>query len=287
MVSRIAENYPAYCISFVAMATKVVLITGGSSGIGRACAMAFSAAGYRVAISGRRRDRLLEVVREIDSKAAGIALAVEADVSSEEDCGRLIRETVEAFGGIDVLINNAGISMRALFNEMHLDVIKKVMDTNFWGAVYCTKFALPFLLERKGSVVGVSSIAGKVGLPGRTGYSASKFALEGFLQSLRNENLHKGLHVLVACPGFTASEIRSTALSADGSMQGESPREEKQMMSAEEVAVHILKSVEHRRRDLVLTFSGKITVLLRKFFPSLTDRLVYNHMAKEPGSPFR
>lgn len=269
------------------MSSKVVLITGGSSGIGRACALAFSAAGYRVAISGRRKDRLLAVVGEMDPRSTGIALAVEADVSSEQDCQRLVDETVNAFGGIDVLVNNAGISMRALFSDLHLDVLRQVMDTNFWGAVYCTKYALPYLLERKGSVVGVSSIAGKVGLPGRTGYSASKFALEGFLQSLRNENLKKGLHVLVACPGFTASEIRSAALSADGSKQGESPRQEQHMMSAETVAGHILKAVTHRRRDLVLTFNGKITILLRKWFPAFTDRLVYRHMAKEPGSPFR
>jgi short-subunit dehydrogenase len=111
--------------------------------------------------------------------------------------------------------------------------------------------------------------------------------LEGFLQSLRTENSRKGLHVLVACPGFTASEIRSTALSADGTKQGESPREEQQMMSAEEVAQHIFKAVEHRQRDLVLTFNGKLTVFLRKWLPAFTDRLVFNHMAKEPGSPFR
>lgn len=269
------------------MSSKVALITGGSSGIGRACALAFSAAGYRVVISGRRKDRLLAVVGEMDPRSTGLALAVEADVSSEADCERLVKEAVSAFGGIDVLVNNAGISMRALFNDLHLDVIRKVMDTNFWGAVYCTKYALPHLLERKGSVVGVSSIAGKVGLPGRTGYSASKFALEGFLQSLRNENLKKGLHVLVACPGFTASEIRNTALSSDGSRQGESPREERQMMTAESVARHILHAVEYRKRDLVLTFNGRLTVFLRKWFPKFTDRLVYQHMAKEPGSPFQ
>ncbi|MFM1745156.1 MAG: hypothetical protein RLZZ630_1093 [Bacteroidota bacterium] len=286
-VVHLDKSLLALCISFVRMSSKVVLITGGSSGIGRACALVFAAHGHRVAISGRRKDMLDSVVAEVDPARKGLALAIEADVSREEDCQRLIQETVNAFGGIDILVNNAGISMRALFNDLHLDVLRKVMDTNFWGAVYCTKYALPHLLERKGSVVGVSSIAGKVGLPGRTGYSASKFALEGFLQSLRNENATKGLHVLVACPGFTASEIRSRALAADGSKQGESPREEQQMMSAETVAMHILRAVERRQRDLVLTFNGRITVWLRKFFPAFTDRLVYRHMSKEPGSPFQ
>jgi short-subunit dehydrogenase len=143
------------------------------------------------------------------------------------------------------------------------------------------------LLETKGSVVGVSSIAGKKGLPGRTGYSSSKFAMEGFLETLRTENLKKDLHVLVACPGFTATDIRNTALSADGSTQGESPRDEQKMMTADEVAHEIFVAVEKRKRDLILTGNGKLTVWLNKFFPSMMDKLVYNHMAKEPGSPFK
>jgi dehydrogenase/reductase SDR family member 7B len=162
-----------------------------------------------------------------------------------------------------------------------------LMQVNFWGAVYCTKYAMPCLLESRGSVVGVSSIAGYKGLPARSGYSASKFALQGFLECLRIENLKTGLHVLIACPGFTASNIRKTALAQDGSMQGESPREEDEMMSAETVAHHIVDATIKRRRTLILTRQGKLTVLLNKFFPKLTDKLVYNHMAKEPDSPFR
>lgn len=217
----------------------------------------------------------------------GRALVVTGDVSREEDCRNLIEAAVKTFGGVDVLINNAGISMRALFAELDLGVIRKLMDTNFWGTVYCTKYALPYLLRVKGSVVGISSIAGKKGLPGRTGYSASKFAMEGFMETLRTENLKNDLHVLVACPGFTASDIRNTALSADGSSQGESPREEAKMMTAEEVADRIFTAVIHRKRDLVMTINGKLTVLLNKFFPGLMDKVVYNHMAKEPGSPFK
>ena len=268
------------------MSSKVVVITGASSGIGRACALGFAARGYRVVISGRRKDKLDEVVKLADPRKAGYVLAVEGDVSNPEDCERLIAEAVRVFGGIDVLVNNAGISMRALFADLDLNVLHQVMDTNFWGAVYCTKAAMPYLLERRGSVVGISSIAGKKGLPGRTGYSASKFALEGFLETLRTENLKKGLHVLVACPGFTASEIRQTALSADGRPQGESPRSESDMMSAEEVASRIITAVEKRKRDLILTATGKLTVWLNKLFPGLSDKLVYRHMAKEPGSPF-
>jgi len=268
------------------MGTKVVIITGASSGIGKACAGTFLKNGYSVVISGRNSAKLNEVALALDPSGNRL-LAVTADVSKEDDCKTLIQAAVQKFGRIDVLINNAGISMRALFADLDLSVIRQLMDTNFWGTVYCTKFALPYLLEAKGSVVGVSSIAGKKGLPGRTGYSSSKFAMEGFLETLRTENLKKDLHVLVACPGFTATDIRNTALSADGTTQGESPRDEQKMMTADEVANEIFTAVVKRKRDLILTGNGKLTVWLNKFFPAMMDKLVYNHMAKEPGSPFK
>ena len=197
-------------------------------------------------------------------------------------------ETIKNFGRIDILINNAGISMRALFKDVELNVLKRLMDVNFWGAVYCTKYALPYLQASKGSVVGISSIAGFIGLPGRTGYSASKFALHGFLETLRIENLKTGLHVLIAAPGFTATNVRKVALTAHGGQQGETPRAEDKMMSAETVAIHLAKAIKKRKRTLILTFvEGKLTVFLRKWLPSLVDRLAYNHMAKEPDSPFK
>lgn len=268
------------------MKNKVVLITGGTSGIGKACAFVFGKAGAKVVVSGRNQQNLDETARELT--AAGIqALAVKADVSIEADCQRMVQETVDRFGQLDVLINNAGISMRALFQDLDLDVIRKVMDINFWGTVYTTKFALPYILDTKGSVIGMSSIAGYRGLPARTGYSASKFAMHGFLETLRTELLHKGVHVLIACPGFTASNIRNTALAANGQQQGESPRDEDDMMTAEEVAERILKATQQRKRDLVMTFQGKLTVFLNKWFPGLTDKLVYNHMAKEKDSPLK
>jgi short-subunit dehydrogenase len=160
------------------------------------------------------------------------------------------------------------------------------MDINFWGTVYCTKYALPFLLKSKGSVVGISSIAGYKGLPARTGYSASKFAMQGFLESLRIENLKKDLHVLIACPGFTASNIRNTALAADGSQQGESPRDEGKMMQPNEVALALMRAIEKRKRTLTLTTQGKLLVFLNKFIPAQVDRMVFKQMAKEPDSPF-
>ncbi len=176
--------------------------------------------------------------------------------------------------------------MRAAFANLDIDVLKKVMDVNFWGTVYCTRYAIASILDNKGSVVGVSSIAGYKGLPGRTGYSSSKFAMHGFLEALRIENIKKGLHVLIACPGFTASNIRNSALIGDGSSQGETPRDEKNMMQPDEVAESIVDAVVKRKDRLTLTINGKLTVLLNKFFPKLVDKLVYNHMSKEPDSPF-
>lgn len=268
------------------MKDKVVLITGGTSGIGRACAVVFGQAGARVVVTGRDQAKLAETAQQLTQ--LGIQhRTVRADVGVEADSARAIMETIAAFGRLDVLINNAGISMRALFQDADLEVIKRLMQTNFFGTVFTTKFALPHILAAKGSIVGISSIAGYRGLPGRTGYSASKFAMQGFLEALRTELLHQGVHVLVACPGFTASNIRQTALAADGSAQGESPRDEAQMMSSEEVASHLLRAVQQRRRDLVLTAQGKLIVFLNKWLPGITDKLVLNHFRKEEGSPIK
>ncbi len=268
------------------MKDKVVIITGGTSGIGKACALAFGQAGARVVISGRDPQKLKATAEELTQKQI-INWAVQSDVSVEADAEKLVAETIAQFGRIDVLINNAGISMRALFQDLDLRVIKQVMDINFYGTVQVTKFALPFILQSKGSIIGVSSIAGYRGLPGRTGYSASKFAMQGFLEALRTEVMHQGVHVMVACPGFTASNIRNTALNATGNTQGESPRAEEKMMTAEEVATRILKATQRRQREVIMTSQGKLTVFLNKWLPSLTDKLVYNVMAKEKDSPFK
>jgi short-subunit dehydrogenase len=267
------------------MIGKVVIITGASSGIGRALAKEFYSRGARISLGARRIDQLETLKGELNNSDI---LCTQTDVAQEADCKRLINNTVEKYGRIDVLINNAGISMRALFKDMDMDVMRRIMGINFFGTVYCTKFALPYLLETKGSLVGVISIAGYVGLPGRTAYSASKFAIRGFLDTIRIEHLHSGLHVLVAAPGFTASEVRTVALTADGTAQGETPRDEGTMMSAETCARHIAEAIRKRKRTLILTIiEGKLTVFLGKFFPSLLDKLTFNHMAKEPGSPLK
>ena len=276
---------------------KVVIITGASSGIGLAAARAFAAKGDCVVLAARNIEKLRSTVAVLGNRYGETArvaekrvtrfLAVETDVTKEEDCKNLIEKAIENYGRIDVLVNNAGISMRAMFKDLDLSVIKSLMDVNFWGTVYCIKHALPYLLQTKGSVVGVISIAGFKGLPARTGYSASKFAVYGFLETLRVEHLKDGLHVMIFAPGFTASNIRFTALTADGSPQGKTPRSEGNMMSAETVADRLVKGVYRRKRQVVLTQIGKLTVLLNKFFPRLVDKLEYNYMKKEPDSPLK
>ncbi len=262
---------------------KVVVITGASSGIGKSCAFEFAENGATVVLAARRVDKLRKIEETIN-KQGGKILVVRTDVKEIDDCKNLIDKTVEIYGKIDVLINNAGISMRANFEDLDLSVIKELMDTNFYGAVYCTKFALPYLLKQKGSVIGISSITGLTPLPGRTGYAASKHAMDGFLNTLRLENMKKGLHVLIVHPGFTSSNIRRLALNKNGNPQAETPREEEKMMSSERVAQIIAKATIKKEKDLILTREGKLVVWLHRNFPSITDRIILHEMSKEPTS---
>lgn len=249
---------------------KVVAITGGTDGIGKALVKDFLKAGAIVSTCSRTSDKLENLSKELNSTSL---LTVQADVSIESDCANFISQTLKAFGHIDILINNAGISMRALFKDTDINTLKKLMDINFWGSVYCTKYALESIMQQKGSIVSVSSIAGYRGLPGRSGYSASKFALNGWMEALRTELLDSGVNVLWVCPGFTQSNIRNVALNKDAKPQGESPMNESKLMTSEECAKHIIKAIDKRKRTLVLTFTGKETVWLNKLFPHLADRL--------------
>lgn len=265
---------------------KVVIITGASSGIGRALAIECAAQKAKVVLAARRRELMMEIAVHISAMGCDV-LTVKTDVSVEEECKSLIDAAIEKFGRIDILINNAGISMRALFEHADIEVLRKVVDINFWGTVYCTHYALPWLLKSKGSLVGISSIAGFKGLPGRTGYSASKFAMQGFMESVRTENMKRGLHVLVVCPGFTRSEIREKAFLANGEQQGVSPRNEQKMMDPECVAKKTINAVLKKRRLLILTLEGKFIIALQRLFPTMLDKIVFKQMASEPDSPFK
>jgi short-subunit dehydrogenase len=263
---------------------KIVIVTGASSGIGKACAEEFAKRGAHLVLGARQYVTLCEITADLEKRYGIKAIAVQSDVSKEEDCKLLVQQAITTFGSVDILVNNAGLSMRALFDDLDLSVLKNLMDVNFWGTVYCTKYALPEILKSKGSVVGVSSIAGYRGLPGRTGYSSSKFAMNGFMEALRTELLKTGVHVMVACPGFTTSNIRVAALAKDGHAHGETSMEEGKMMTAEEVAKRIVDGIASRKRTLIMTGQGKLTVWLNKLLPALADKLVFNHFTKEKNA---
>jgi short-subunit dehydrogenase len=265
---------------------KTVIITGASSGIGEATAYAFAQHQCNLVLTARSLDKLQLVKQRCETIGATVHI-VSCDVGIEDDCKSVIEEAVQTFGSIHVLINNAGISMRAMLEDCELSVIKQVMDVNFWGSVYFTKFALPQLLQHNGSIISVSSVSGLVGLPARTGYSASKYAIDGFMQSLRIENMKKGLHVGIVYPGYTSTNIRKTALNSRGRPQAESPLNESKLMPASDVANTIVRMVLKRRRQRILTNLGRLTYLLNTLAPSWVDRMVYNFVAREKDSPFK
>lgn len=268
------------------MKGKTVVITGATSGIGKALAFAFGVRGSKIFITGRNQAAIDQTIAELSEKQI-VVRGFLANAASEEDNRKMINQAVADFGAIDVLICNAGISMRALFEDIQLDAFRQVMDINFYGTVYAARFAMPYLLKSKGSLVGISSINGHRATPARSAYSASKYAMEGLLEAIRTEVMYRGVHVLSVSPGFTASNIRTKALNADGRSQGESPRDEQKMMTAEEVAEQTYGAVVARERDLVLTMQGKLAVFLNKWIPSWMDRKVYQIMAAEPDSPLR
>lgn len=265
---------------------KITIITGGSSGIGKAMAEVFGLKGEKIIITGRNINTLNQAVEELREKGIEIE-GIVCDSASEIQNKELIDQVIKKYGRVDNLINNAGISMRSMFETVDLNVLKQVMDINFWGTVYATYYALPEIKKSKGSIIGISSIAGFRGLPVRTGYSASKFAMNGFLEALRTELLYSGVNVLTACPGFTASNIRNNSLNSEGKITGETMREEEKMMSAEEVAQEIYSAYKKKKKTLILTNQGKLTIFLNKWINGLTDYLVYNTLKKEKNSPLK
>lgn len=260
---------------------RVALVTGASSGIGEALVHTLAKEGWQVVAMARRAERLHELAQTYSNQV----MAFPGDVTNQMDCERAVNAALAEWGRLDAVIANAGISMRALVLETDLAVLRTVMEVNFWGAVHTIKAALPAILKAKGWIVGISSIAGYRGLPARSGYSASKFALNGFLEALRTELLPTGVHVLIAAPGFTQSEIREKALTATGQPQNESPLPEHKLMSAQAVAQAIYKAMLAKQRVLVLTKEGRLTRYLNCLLPGLLDKLVYRRFAQEAGSP--
>jgi short-subunit dehydrogenase len=269
-----------------ALSGKNIVITGASSGIGKALAKEAAAVGANVVLAARSIVKLHQLKKKLSSDSNKI-IAIECDVTQPTDCTHLVKQSVEQLGSIDVLINNAGISMRAAFEEVKLDVLREVMNVNYWGTVYCSKAALPHLVASKGSLVAVSSVVGFKGLPGRSAYSSSKFAIHGLFESIRMEYLKSGLHVLIACPGFTASNIRKNALNAEGLAQDETPRDETKMDDPHLVAQQILQAIRERKDFMLKNRQGKLIYYLNKFFPKWLERKIAKEMSLEPNSPIQ
>jgi len=252
------------------LAGKTVLITGGGKGIGREIAFLFGKSGYNVAITGREL-KALESTAERLSKDQNQVLPLVGDVTSIGDCQHVIDQTLRHYGRIDVLINNAGMTMRGLLEHTELSVFQKIMDINFGGAVTMTKLALPYLKTHEGSVVFISSIAGLKGLPGSAPYSASKMALTSLAESLRCE-LRDQVHIGVLYVSFTQNDPDKMMLNASG--ERVPLTRDKYSSSQEDVACAALKLVRRRRRQIIMTPLGKTANLLFKVFPALSEKIL-------------
>ncbi len=252
---------------------KVVIITGASSGIGRELAFQLADQGAWLALAARNTERL-EASKAECQKRGGKAIAVPADVSVPAQCAELVRRTMEEYGRIDALVNNAGITMWANFEEVSdLSIFEQIMRVNYLGSVYCTHYALPYLKQSRGQVVGISSLTGKTGVPTRSGYAASKHAMVGFFDSLRIEVAPYGVSVTMIYPSFVASEVRARAFGPDGKPLVTSPVREGDVMTVEMCARLIIGAMAKRKRELVMTLRGKLGQWLKLIAPGLVDKI--------------
>jgi short-subunit dehydrogenase len=252
---------------------KSIVVTGASSGIGRALCLALAPQRPRLVLAARDAARLEEVAAAC--RAAGAeTLVVPTDVTSEDECRRLVARTVERFGGLDVLVNNAGIGMLARFDEVtDLSIYDRLMKVNYLGCIYPTYHALPHLKKSRGQIVVMASLAGLTGVPTRAGYAASKHAVFGFFDSLRIELDRTGVSVTIVAPYFVASEIRLRAAGPDGKPLGTSPMKEDEIMTAEECAALTVRGMERRQRLVIMNWRGRFGRLVRIFAPGLVDRI--------------
>lgn len=255
--------------------TKTFVITGASTGIGEALAVAYAARHDNVVLASRDEVALARVAERCE-RAGGKALVVKTDVGDPDQCKRMIDQAVAAFGGIDVLVNNAGLTMWARFEEItDLTLFERLMRVNYLGTVYSTHYALPHLKASRGLLVGVSSLTGKTGVPTRTAYGATKHAMQGFMDALRVELRGTGVDVLVVSPGFVRTDVRAKALGPDGKPLAESPREESERstMSLEECTHIIVRAIDRRQREVVMTTRAKLGMWLKLVAPGLVDRI--------------
>jgi len=255
---------------------KVIIITGASRGIGRELAHQLAREGACLVLAARDVQSL-EIVKTECEERGGRGIVMPTDVRLQDQCETLIRRTTEEFGRIDALVNNAGITMWARFDQVNdLTWFEQIMRTNYFGSLYCTHYALPYLKQTKGLIVGISSLTGKTGVPTRSAYAASKHAIAGFFDSLRIELAGSGVSVTMIYPGFVASEVRQRALGPDGKPLGTSPVRESEVMPVETCARLIVRAMSRRQREMVMTLRGKVGQWLKLIVPGLVDRIALN-----------
>lgn len=265
---------------------KIIVITGASDGIGAEMARQLAlrhGAEIGLVLAARNLDRLRAVALQCEQSGAQ-TLIVPTDVAVESECRALVTATVARFGAIDALINNAGVSAQALLTDVHADDLgwyEQLMRINFWGSVWCTHAALPFLRQSRGRVVAVSSLAGLIGVPGRTAYSASKFAMTGFFEALRAELKNSGVSVTTAYPGVVVTQIRHHGFNAAGKAAGSSGLKEDKAMSVETCARLILQGLERREREVVMTAQGKFGRWLKLLAPGRVEAMALAALKNE------
>lgn len=262
----------------------VVIITGASDGIGAELARqwaAHSGAGLALVLAARGEEKLLEVAAQCEALGAR-TLVQRCDVEREEDCQALVHATLGAFGTIDVLVNNAGRSAHALFDQVQdLGWYQRLMQINLWGAAWCTQAALPAIKASRGRIVAVSSLAGLLGIPGRTAYSATKFAMTGFFEALRAEVAPHGVSVTIAYPGVVDTQIRQRGFNAKGEPAGLSSLDERGAMTVETCARLILEGTLRRDRDIVMSAKGRLGRWLKLLAPAVVDRMAMKALKQE------
>lgn len=259
---------------------KVVVVTGATGGIGRALSWRFASAGARIVLLDLDEEQLSAVQNQIERSGADV-LSIVCDISDAQQCQHAVQEVVDHFGGIDLLINNAGVSHRSRFEDTDLSVFERMMAVNYFGTLYCTKAALPSLIERKGAIITLSSTGGFAPMIGRVGYSASKHALHGLFESLRLELKEKGVHVMIVCPGATATDMHKSMLAGDGSIISVSAGNTQKMATPQEVAEAIFHGAQHQNRLVIHSRMSKLSWFYWKFFPSLFERKIYKQWRNE------
>lgn len=261
---------------------KVVVVTGATGGIGRALSWRFASAGARIVLMDVDEEQLPVVQNQIERSGADV-LSIACDISDNQQCQAAMQQVTEHFGGIDLLINNAGVSHRSRFEDTELAVFEQMMAVNYFGALYCAKAALTSLIERRGMIVNLSSTGGFAPMIGRVGYSASKHALHGLFESLRLELKEKGVHVMMVCPGATATEMHKSMLAGDGKTIRTVSGGAKKMATPQEVADAIFEGAQNHKRIVIHSKMSKMSWFYWKFFPSLFERKLYKQWRIELG----